>query len=285
VKIAVAAFFAVLFVFIWGCKYPLMAGEIFSAKAGDFKIVMLSEAQRESGLDILIGASEDDIEKFIPSGKYPSAVAAFLVLSPQGATLVDTGFGREIERHLNSLGITNDDIKTVLITHAHGDHIGGLTAGDGEPVYKNAGVIAPKRDYEWSAELRKRLAPYKGRFKTIEPGTMETGGTEIQSGVYAIAAYGHTPGHTMYLFVSGGEKLLIWGDLIHAMAIQAPRPEVSVTYDSDPAAAAETRAAALKYAAENKIPVAGMHVAYPGIGDISADPENPGGYIFAPRAE
>jgi hypothetical protein len=81
---------------------------------------------------------------------------------------------------------------------------------------------------------------------------------------------------------AAGEKLLIWGDLTHAMAIQMPRPGVSVTYDTDPAAAARVRTEVLKYAAENEIPVAGMHVAYPGIGRVREDPENPGGYKFIP---
>lgn len=254
-------------------------GGIFSVAVGDFKISMLSEAQRESGLDILIGASQEDIAKFIPRGKYPSAVAAYLVQSPEGAVLVDTGFGREIGRHLKSLGVTDGDIKTVLITHAHGDHISGLTK-DGAAVYKNAKVIVPKLDYNWSADLRKHLRSYDGSHELITPGALEAGGAEILRGVYAIEAYGHTPGHTMFLFESRGEKLLIWGDLTHAMAIQMPRPGVSVTYDSDPVAAAKVRQSVLKYAAENKIPVAGMHVAYPGIGGISTDPENPGGYIF-----
>jgi glyoxylase-like metal-dependent hydrolase (beta-lactamase superfamily II) len=152
-------------------------------------------------------------------------------------------------------------------------------------VYKNAKVIVAKREYAWSADLRKHLRAYDGRYETVTPGVLETGGTEILRGVYAIEAYGHTPGHTMFLFESGGEKLLIWADLTHAMAIQMPRPGVSVTYDSDPAAAAEVRSSVLKYAADNKIPVAGMHVAYPGIGAVSADPVNQGGYIFTEKTE
>ncbi|MDR1133158.1 MAG: MBL fold metallo-hydrolase [Synergistaceae bacterium] len=283
-RITAIALLAVLFVFV--CKGAARAesGEIFSVAVGDLKISMILEAQRDSGLDFLIGASPEDIAKFIPSGSYPSVVAAYLVQSPDGAMLVDTGFGREIGRHLKSLGVSDGDIKTVLVTHAHGDHISGL-AKDGKAVYKNAKVIAAKGEYAWSADLRKHLRAYDGRHELITPGGLETGGTEIRRGVYAIEAYGHTPGHTMFLFESKGEKLLIWGDLTHAMAIQMPRPGVSVTYDSDPAAAAEVRASVLKYAAENKIPIAGMHVAYPGIGDISADPENPGGYIFTGKTE
>jgi glyoxylase-like metal-dependent hydrolase (beta-lactamase superfamily II) len=269
--------------FFW-CENAVCAddGDVFTATVGDFKISMLSEAQRESGPDILIGASPEDIAKFIPSGKYPSAVAAYLVRSPEGAMLVDTGFGRELGRRLKSLGVADSDIKTVLITHAHGDHISGLTK-DGTAVYKNARVVTAKREYAWSAELRKHLDAYDGRRELITPGTLEAGGVEILPGVYAIEAYGHTPGHTMFLFESRGEKLLIWGDLTHAMAIQMPRPEISVTYDSDPAAAAKVRQSVLEYAAGNKIPIAGMHVAYPGMGNISADPENPGGYKFEAR--
>ncbi|MDR1966674.1 MAG: MBL fold metallo-hydrolase [Synergistaceae bacterium] len=257
---------------------------VFTVKVGELKVSMLSEAQRESGLDILIGASSADVAKFIPSEKYPSAVAAYLVESPEGAILVDTGFGREIDRNMEYLGVSAGDVKTILITHAHGDHIGGLVKG-GRAAYPNARAVISRLDYEWSPQAREHIEKYDGRFEAITPGELGAGGVEIMKGVSAIAAYGHTPGHTMYLLESEGEKLLIWGDLTHAMAIQMPRPGVSVTYDSDPVAAAEVRASVLKFASDGKIPVAGMHVAYPGIGTVEPDPENPGGYKFIPASD
>ncbi|MDR1138023.1 MAG: MBL fold metallo-hydrolase [Synergistaceae bacterium] len=280
-KFLTAVFLSILSVSVFAPVLWAAADDVFSVEIGNFRVSMLSEAQRDSGADILIGASKDDIAKFIPGGKYPSAVAAYLVESPEGAVLIDTGFGREMERNLKSLGVAADDIRVVLITHAHGDHIGGLTK-DGKPAYPNAKVIISKPDYEWSSQAREYMSKYDS-FDTITPGTLENGRVEVMEGVYAIAAYGHTPGHTMFMLESGGEKLLIWGDLTHAMAIQMPRPGISVTYDADPVAAAKVRMAVLDYVAENEIPVAGMHVAYPGIGYVSKDPENNGGYKFIPK--
>jgi glyoxylase-like metal-dependent hydrolase (beta-lactamase superfamily II) len=251
-------------------------------KVGDVEVSMMSEAQRDGGIDILIGASSEDLGKFTPGGSYKSAVAAYLISAPDGMILVDTGYGREIERNMRSLGASPPDIQTILITHSHGDHIGGLLKDD-SAAYPNARVFISKPEYEWSFQVRDYLSKYDGKVELISPGTLDAAGPEIISGVSAIAAYGHTPGHTMFLIQSKGEKLLIWGDLTHAMAIQMPKPEISVTYDSNPLMAAEIRKSVLKFAADNKIPVAGMHVPYPGIGDVVSDPENPGGYKFVPR--
>ncbi|MCL1822154.1 MAG: MBL fold metallo-hydrolase, partial [Prolixibacteraceae bacterium] len=99
-------------------------------------------------------------------------------------------------------------------------------------------------------------------------------------GICALAAYGHTPGHTMYLVESENEKFLIWGDLIHAMAIQMPYPEVAVTYDIDPVQAVKSRQETLKFIEKNKIPVGGIHIAFPGMGKISQNDKN--GYVFTP---
>ena len=282
-KIAVLMMLLSLLLVLSGAVVSYAApDEIFTFGVGDFKVSMLSEAQRESGLDILIGASDEDIAKFIPTGKYPSAVAAFLIQSPDGTFIADTGFGREIPRLMKSLGVGMEDIKAVLVTHAHGDHLGGLLS-DGSPAFPNAKVIVSRAEYDWSEQMRDILAKYGDKFETITPGTLESGGPEVVKGISAIAAYGHTPGHTAYMIESGGGKLLIWGDLTHAMAIQMPRPGVSVTYDSDPAAAAAVRQEVLKFVSENGIPIAGMHVAYPGIGDIVQDPDNPGGYKLVPK--
>lgn len=255
------------------------ARDTFSTRVGEVEVDMLSEAQREGNLDILIGATSDDIAKYVPTGKFPNAVNVFLVRTPKQTVLIDTGFGTKVADNMASFGVKPEDVGVVLITHSHGDHIGGLLK-DGKPAFPNAKVYIAKPEFDWSAAAREKLAPYK-QVEQFVPGKLESG-AELIPGVRPIAAYGHTPGHTLFMIESKGEKLLIWADLTHAMAIQMPLPGVSVTYDSDPVEAAASRKAVLKYVSDNKIPIGGMHVAYPGLGRVSADPKNPGGYTFDP---
>ncbi len=111
------------------------------------------------------------------------------------------------------------------------------------------------------------------------------GKRRIINGIVAIAAYtedsvttlGHTPGHTMYL-VGNEQQTLIWGDLMHVLPIQMPHPNISVTFDLNPEAAARKRIEILKYVAEENIPVVGMHIPTTSLGKISENGWD--GYIF-----
>ena len=83
----------------------------------------------------------------------------------------------------------------------------------------------------------------------------------------------------MFMLTSGDQQLLFWGDLTHAMAIQMPCPQVALTYDSNPEQAITIRKVVLEYVAKNNIPVAGMHIAFPGMGTIKNANK---GYTFTP---
>jgi glyoxylase-like metal-dependent hydrolase (beta-lactamase superfamily II) len=106
--------------------------------------------------------------------------------------------------------------------------------------------------------------------ETFRPGELGATITDLLPGIKAIAAFGHTPGHTAFMVESDGKRLLIWGDLMHAELIQFPVPDQSVSYDTDPIAAAAIRRRILAYAAQNNIPIAGMHLVYPAIGTVMA---------------
>ncbi|MDR2804948.1 MAG: MBL fold metallo-hydrolase, partial [Dysgonamonadaceae bacterium] len=263
------------------------AGTAFSVQVGDYAVYLLSEGQQKGNTGILIGATPEMIAQAIPDGAFPNAVNAFLIRTPEKNILVDTGFGRLLFNHLDSLGLNADKITDILLTHLHGDHIGGLLKA-GKILFPNAKIYVSQLEYDYwiksnNQQAANVLNAYKNRLILFSPDELGNIQTELLPGIFPIATYGHTPGHTSFLVQSKNEKLLVWGDLSHAMAIQMPYPQVAVTYDVYPEDAVRTREAVLKYVSDNRIPIAGMHIAYPGIGTVTSASE--GGYVFTPATE
>jgi glyoxylase-like metal-dependent hydrolase (beta-lactamase superfamily II) len=277
---------SVLFLMFFGVQRPCAASDgaddgVFRSKVGEIDVFTLPERQSEGDASILIGASSQDVKKYVPTGGYATAVNAFAVKTPGGVILIDTGFGQKLDANLRVAGFGPEEISAVLITHSHGDHIGGLLK-NGSPAFPNAKVYVSSPEFGWSTQVRRSLSGYEGRVVRFTPGSLAEPGDELVKGIRAIAAFGHTPGHTLFMLESAGERLLVWGDLTHAMAIQMPRPDVSVTYDSDPAMAAAVRKEVLEFAMKSGVPIAGMHIPYPGVGKIKRDPDALGSYEFAP---
>lgn len=148
----------------------------------------------------------------------------------------------------------------MYLTHFHGDHIGGMMKGD-SVVFPNAEVYASKTEYDaWmkmpaerKAQVVKTMDAYKDRMHLFEFGEVLPGNVET------LNAAGHTPGHTV--FQAG--KLLVIGDLIHGAALQLEYPEYCASYDMDKETAVKTRKHFLKYAKENGLTMAGMHLPPP----------------------
>ena len=142
-----------------------------------------------------------------------------------------------------------------------------MMAGD-SVVFPNAQVYASKVEYDaWTTpgdghdQAIRTMEAYGDRLHLFNDGDL------LPGGFTALAAYGHTPGHTV--FQNG--KLLIVGDLMHGAAIQMIRPEVNASFDMDGAAAAATRAKFISYARENGCVMAGMHLPEPGFYDFAAE--------------
>ena len=119
------------------------------------------------------------------------------------------------------------------------------------------------------------LNPYvsAGKFKPFE------GDTELVPGIRAQSAHGHTPGHVTYAIESKGEKLVLWGDLMHVAAVQFPEPSVTIQFDTDSKAAMAQRTQALADAAKAGYWVGAAHLSFPGIGHLR---KQGGGYNFVP---
>ncbi|MDR2414114.1 MAG: MBL fold metallo-hydrolase [Odoribacteraceae bacterium] len=264
----------------------------FTLTVGKWEVTLLSEGQQEGRAAILVGATPKMLE-LIPGGAFPNAINAFLARSGDMLVLIDTGLGNRLFDHLQALGVSPLEIDVVLLTHMHGDHIGGMFR-DGQRAFPNARVYLSlqERDY-WTrlpGNAARVIEAYREQLHLFEPTGAAEGGVPLLPGIRAISAFGHTPGHSTYLLESDGERggrggrygerLLVWGDLTHAMAIQMPYPGVAVTYDVDPARAVTSREEILSFVSRERLLVAGMHVAYPGIGRI--EEVSPGSYRFLP---
>ena len=272
-----------------GCqKEESLIEGVYSYKVGQFEVYTLVERERDGNAEILIGLDEEIIGQYIPDEGFKHTANAFFVKANGMNILIDTGTGTDgiIVEKLRKLGVEPEQIDIVLITHLHGDHFGGLVK-DGEPNFPNAEVYVSVNDLEYFTVTNVNQAAIDSlalnNIVDFEPASSfdEVSGGFFP-GISPIAAYGHTPGHTIFLIEDEGEKLLIIADLLHVALIQFAIPEISAVFDVDPDHAASTRRQVLEYAAANNIPIGGMHIVYPGIGDVS---ESLGGFTFTPKQE
>ncbi len=227
-----------------------------------------------------------------------ASVNGFLINTGSKLVLVDTGagtlFGPTVGRLLANLrasGYEPLQVDEIYVTHMHGDHVGGLSA-DGKRAFPNAIVRAaqPEADF-WLSKTHMDAAPqdrkdgYRSAMNMLDPyvsaGKFKpfNGDVELVPGVRALAAPGHTPGHTLYVVESEGQKLVLWGDLMHVAAAQFPDPGVTIRFDTDSAMAAAQRKKVFGDAADHGFWVAGAHLSFPGIGHLRTAGS---GYAFVP---
>jgi glyoxylase-like metal-dependent hydrolase (beta-lactamase superfamily II) len=250
----------------------------------------------------LTNTTPDEVEKALARQflKDPVVLSdnAYLVNTGAKLVLIDAGGGQTYGNALGALvanlkaaGYQPEQVDEVYITHMHADHVGGLV-WDGKAVLPNAIVradkheadywlsqanldAAPKNEQKGFADAIAALKPYvaAGKFITFD------GNTNLVTGVRAVASRGHTPGHTTYVVESKGERLTLWGDLMHVAAVQFPNPAVTISFDIDSKAAAVERQKAFADAADKGSWIAAAHLSFPGIGHIRKDGD---GYVFVP---
>lgn len=215
-------------------------------------------------------ASDSLIDALGLADGVPSSVSTFVLRTDSATVLFDTGLGApdsRLLRGLQALGLRPADVDYLFLTHFHGDHIGGMMQGD-SVTFPRAQVYASRVEYEaWmnmpaeqKALAERTMQAYADRLHLFEFGDT------LPCGVATFDASGHTPGHTVYR--TG--PFLVAGDLMHGAALQLSHPEVSATYDMDPEKAAATRRHFLKYAQDDGLVLAGMHLPRPAFLDFGA---------------
>jgi glyoxylase-like metal-dependent hydrolase (beta-lactamase superfamily II) len=218
-----------------------------------------------------------------------TSVNAFLINTGSKLVLIDSGSGilfvptvGKLLANLKASGYQPAQVDEIYITHMHGDHVGGLVV-DGKAAFPNAVVRASQQEADyWLSKTHMDSAPkeqkggYLGAMNSLKPyvdaGKFKpfNGDVALVPGIRAVATPGHTAGHTVYVVESKGERLVLWGDLMHVAAAQFPDPAVTIVFDTDSTQAVAQRKKVFADAAAHGDWVAGAHLPFPGIGHLRA---------------
>ncbi|GIT92904.1 MBL fold metallo-hydrolase [Jannaschia pagri] len=265
---------------------PAVAG----ASLGAYRITAILDGIVPLGRPFFQGGEE--VDAFLASEglgpeALPAPISAFLLQSADRTILIDAGmgdveafgpgFGR-LTAGLAALGVEASDVDTVILTHAHPDHLGGLVLA-GVPAFPNAELVLSEAESAfWTDAAMQAAAPAEaqGLFQ-LAAGTLQAYGTrvtlvqdgaEVAPGVTLHVSPGHTPGHGILLIDGGDRQMMMIADTVHSADLHTALPETGFGFDVDTALAIQSRLRLFDEIASDKILVTGSHLHFPGFGRI-----------------
>ncbi|MGL4575538.1 MAG: MBL fold metallo-hydrolase [Burkholderiaceae bacterium] len=276
-------------------------------KLGDMEIIALNDGvlRRPLAAEFVKNAPLDQVQELLKSQNLPTEYidipfTAFVIVAGNRKILMDTGFadngppttGRLVA-NLAAAGMKPEDIDTVVISHYHGDHINGIRNKAGQLVFPKAKIMVPTVEHAfWMDDARMNAAPdaMKGAFQNVrrvfgglsaEQLIQFEPGKEIMPGVKSMAAFGHTPGHTLFVAESKGEKFAYVADLTNIPQLFARSPDWAVQFDMNADEARAMRRKVFDMIVSEKMMAGGFHFPFPAFGKID---KLGGGYDFKPVA-
>ncbi len=250
-----------------------------SFRLGDFTIVSLRDmlnAVPNDGSVFGKGIDTAAVAKVLQAAGAPTdtitlGVDALLVEQPGRIVLIDTGLGPNVggmlPASLAAAHIAPAAVTDVLITHSHGDHVGGLLTADGGLAFPNAKIRMSSAEWAFMqshAGAAKMVATISSHVRPFAPGG------EILPGIASVALPGHTPGHVGYEIASRGRHMIDIGDTAHSAIVSLAKPGWAIGYDTDAAQGIAQRKAELGRLAASGEYVFAPHFPFPGVGRVVA---------------
>lgn len=277
----------------------------YSFNVGDFSCTSISDGE----LNYPVGSFFSDVpperakailhDRGLPTSHVYTPYALLYIETGAHKVLVDTGIGKygsladrmfpEVDNtasrlgtlleNMTAAGLNPEEVDTVVITHAHPDHIGGNLNAENQLHFPNARYFIWEEewnfwfDQERTAALevpppmvqvaRENLEPIRHRVVLMDHEG------EIVPGISAVATPGHTPGHIAVTVVSGQQKLLHLSDaVIHPVHLE--HPEILVAFDILPEETLASKRALCNRAADEKALVFAHHFPpFPNLGHIA----------------
>lgn len=267
-----------------GAKMPVQN----TFQLGDFQVsTLLAGTRTVEDIQNIFGmnVSEEEFaevsrENFIPADKAQFFFTPTVVRTGGEVVLFDTGLSAAgTTSALAEAGVSPEDVTIVVLTHMHGDHVGGMTDDAGNLTYPNARYVTGAAEFDhWNSTDNETFAAKVKPF--AEQFTFINDGDSVVSGVTAVAAFGHTPGHMTYMLESGSEQLLLMADTANHYVWSLAYPEWEVRFDMDKEAAAATRKKILGMVAADRVPLVGYHMPFPGMGYVT--PASSGSFRYVP---
>jgi glyoxylase-like metal-dependent hydrolase (beta-lactamase superfamily II) len=282
---------------------PRQAPGFYRYKVGDIEVTAINDGFAQRPLEGFVRNAELSQvqqamqEAFLPGNALPITFNTLVLNQGGRLTLIDTGNGDmgaptsgTWMANFRAAGFDPAQVNTVVISHFHGDHINGLRLKDGTAVFPNAEVMVPAPEWAfWMDDARMNQAPeaMKGAFQGVRRVFGPIAGNvkryemdkEVVPGLTAVAAPGHTPGHTAYMLSSGNGRLMIMSDITNHPALFVRNPDWSAVFDMDGDQARATRRRMLDMAASERAQVAFYHAPFPATGHIAKDGN---GFRFIP---
>ena len=281
-------------------KAPQLGTQVpafYRFKVGDAEVSVISDGALTLGdpKGTFTGVPEEELRKMLSDNFLPPNAVMLEQNSPvvnfgNKLVLFDTGLGTvkgfgpstgRQQRSLKAAGIKPEDVDAVVFSHAHPDHVGGVIGANGKPLFPNAQFYIAQSDLDfWTDEgklngplkdfigvARKNLLPVRNRIVFYKDGQ------EFLPGIQAMAAPGHTVGHTVYLITSQGKTLCNAGDIAHHHTMVVENPQRAFVFDTDGQQAVESRLRVFDMLASQRVAAVTYHFPWPGLGHIGKQGE------------